>query len=83
MYCVVEVYQEFLRGDFGPFFSEKPDYSTQFLHLEDAEEFCRIYNEKYKNTWPKLHPHLMTDEDIKYWEKEQEYEHEMWDNYGI
>lgn len=83
MYCIEEIYQEFLPGDLGPLFTTQPDYSTQFENLEDVQKFCDSYNEKYKNSWPKLQPHLMTGEDMKAWIAEQDYEREMWDNYGI
>lgn len=83
MYCIEEIYQDFLPGDLAPLFSTKPDYSTQFETLEAAEAFCNSYNEEYKNDWSKLHPHLMTEQDMKAWKEQQEYEHEMWDNYGI
>ena len=50
MYCIEEIYQGFLPGDFGPMFTTKPDYSTQFEKLEDVEKFCDEYNRKYENT---------------------------------
>lgn len=83
MYCIEEIYQDFLPGDLGPLFSAKPDYSTQFERLEDAQKFCDSYNEKYKNSWPKLHYRLMTEQDMKAWKAEHDYENEIWDNYGI
>jgi hypothetical protein len=83
MYCIEEIYQNFLPGDLGPLYSATPEYATQFERLEDAQKFCDGYNEEHKDTWPKLNPHLMTDEDMKAWIAEQQYEHEMWDNYGI
>lgn len=83
MYCIEEIYQDFLPGDLGPLFSAKPDYSTQFERLEDAQKFCDDYNEKYKDTWPKLHYRLITESEMKAWISEHDYEHEIWDNYGI
>lgn len=50
MYCIEEIYQEFLPGDLGPLFTTQPDYSTQFENLEDVQKFCDSYNEKYKNS---------------------------------
>lgn len=82
MYCVEEIYQYFFPGDLGPMYSQKPDYSTQFEKLEDAENFCDNYNREYENTlneWPKLRPHLMTEGDMKAWKEQQEYEYEMYD----
>lgn len=86
MYCIEEIYQDFLPGDLGPLFSTKSDYSTQFERLEDAQKFCDYYNHKYENTlneWPKLHYRLMTESEMKAWIAEHDYEHEIWDNYGI
>lgn len=82
MYYIEEIYQEFLPGDLGPLFSTEPDYSTQFENLEDAEKFCDDYNHKYENTlneWPKLRPRLMTEQDMKAWKEQQEYEYEIYD----
>lgn len=84
MYCVEEIYQDFLPGDLGPMFTAKPDYSTQFEKLENAEKFCDNYNREYENTlneWPKLRPHLMTEGDIEAWKREQEYEYKMYDRW--
>lgn len=84
MYYIEEIYQDFLPGDLGPLFTTRPDYSTQFENLEDAEKFCDDYNHKYENTlneWPKLHPHLMTEQDMKAWKEQQEYENEMYDRW--
>lgn len=87
MYCIEEIYQDFLPGDLAPLFSAKPDYSTQFESLEDAQKFCDSYNEEYKNSWPKLHYRLMTESEMKAWIAERDYENEIWDNfwnnYGI
>ena len=86
MYCIEEIYQHFLPGDLGPLFTTQLDYSSQFETLEAAEKFCDYYNHKYENTlneWPKLQPYLMTEQDMKAWIAEQDYEREMWDNYGI
>ena len=49
MYCIVEIYEEYIPGDLGPMFSQEPDYSTQFETLEGVKSFCDAYNEKHKN----------------------------------
>ena len=81
MYCIVEIYEEYLPGDLGPMFSQEPDYSTQFETLESVKSFCDTYNEKHKNDWPKLHWHLMTEGDFKAWKEQQEYENEIYDRW--
>jgi len=43
-------------------------------------DYCEKYNNEHKG-WPKLHPHLMTDGDMKSLEEEQEREYEMFDRW--
>ena len=76
MYCIDEIYERYIPGYGGSWLEAKPLYSIQFLTLEAAEEYCKFFNEKYKDQWPKLQPHLMSVEDIKAWEKEQQREYE-------
>lgn len=81
VYCVEEVYEQYLPGDPSPWFDTEPDYSTQFDTKEEAEAYCEKYNNEHKGEWPKLHPHLMTEGDVRAWKEQQEYEYEMFDRW--
>lgn len=80
IYCVMDVYEHFVPGDTGPWFETEPDYSTQFDTKEEAEAYCEKYNNEHKG-WPKLHPHLMSEGDMRTWKEQQEREYEMFDRW--
>jgi len=69
----MDVYEHFVPGDTGPWFETVPDYSTQFDTKEEVEAYCEKYNNEHKG-WPKLHPHLMSEGDMRTWKEQQECE---------
>ena len=81
MYCIEEVYERYLPGDTGPWFDTEPDYSKIFETYEEVEAFCEKYNDEHKGEWPQLHPHLMTDGDMRTMKEYEEREYEMFDRW--
>ena len=79
MYCVEEVYERYLPGDTSPWFDTEPDYSKIFETYEETEAFCEKYNDEHKGEWPQLHPHIMTDGDMREMKEREEREYEMFD----
>lgn len=81
MYCIEEVYERYLPGDTGPWFDTEPDYSKIFETYEEVEAFCEKYNDEHKGEWPQLHPHLMTDGDMRTMKEYEEREYEMFNRW--
>ena len=63
VYCIEEVYMRNIPG-IGIWFDTEPDYSRLFKTFEEAEDYCRKYNEEVDDE-VYLQPHLMSKGDME------------------